>query len=386
MALQYYWWFMVLTAFTGQILANMALSGFNDGLVVGSQIRTVVVAVAQTIPSHVAANWLNWILFRTLSTLPFSYLLQSNTFLFHVLPGLKCCSRVVRGGGPGGNTPYRIFVDSGVVLMCTLSLSIASPLVAPAGFLYFLVCQPLFRRNLIYVYRPKFDGGGFRWPFVFDMCISCMVVGSILLAGQMGLKEAVLPAVLGASTIIPIFMFQKEMRRLYLAAYNDAALLQTSLLDGWNTENSSVKKREEFRQFLVDAHKAAYVPVCLAATDEHDFLTAEPAVVVPLSSDPDGHEDHFSDEYYPDANTEASPPPLARSYVLGRSKSQRGATMRRTLSTLSTARRRTISRGSVQFQDDEEFSVVSPFVRSSGAHVPPFESDASGFERVEKKD
>lgn len=286
-ALQYYWWFMVLTAFSGQILAKMTLSAFNEGLNVGSDFQSIVRDISQTIPSKVAPTWLNWILFRMLAVLPFQYLLQVNTFLFSFFQ-MKCCARMVMGGGVGGPIPYRIYVDSGVVFMCCMALGPAVPVVAPAALIYFVICQPLLRRNLIFVYRPKYDGGGLRWPFLFDMIISSMILASILLAGQMGLKEGLVPAGLAASTIVPIFLFQRDMQKCYLRAFQDGALLQTSLLDGWNaTETSSMSEREEFRRFLVDAHKAAYVPVCLAATDTDDFLTAEPALVVPLETDSD---------------------------------------------------------------------------------------------------
>lgn len=57
--------------------------------------------------------------------------------------------------------------------------------------------------------------------------------------------------------------------------------------DGWDTnEASSQEKREEFRRFLVDCHKAAYVPVCIAG-DETTTITAEPALVVPNEMDED---------------------------------------------------------------------------------------------------
>lgn len=92
------------------------------------------------------------------------------------------------------------------------------------------------------------------------MCISGLVVGEILLTVQMALKQAVGPAVLAALTIAPTFMFSKGTKDQYLRAFQDAALLQTSLLDGWDTAMEySMENREEFRQFLVDAHKAAYV-------------------------------------------------------------------------------------------------------------------------------
>mmetsp|Transcript_2086 Transcript_2086/g.3075 ORF Transcript_2086/g.3075 Transcript_2086/m.3075 type:complete len:165 (+) Transcript_2086:1-495(+) len=58
-----------------------------------------------------------------------------------------------------------------------------------------------------------------------------------------------------------------------------------SLLDGWdNSLPTTVEKREEFRKFLVDAHKAAYIPVCIAGGATH-VLTAEPAVVVASDND-----------------------------------------------------------------------------------------------------
>jgi hypothetical protein len=70
----------------------------------------------------------------------------------------------MRGGGPGGPVPYRIYVDSGVVFLCIVALAPACPLIAPAGLVYFLVISPMLRWLLVFVYRPDFDGGGGRWP------------------------------------------------------------------------------------------------------------------------------------------------------------------------------------------------------------------------------
>jgi hypothetical protein len=91
----------------------------------------------------------------------------------------------------------------------------------------------------------------------------------------MALKQALGPALMAAMPIVPIYLFQESMKAKYLQAYTDAALLQTSLLDGWDTtEETAAERREEFRRFLVDAHKAAYVPVCIAGTDTDHFITA----------------------------------------------------------------------------------------------------------------
>jgi hypothetical protein len=69
----------------------------------------------------------------------------------------------------------------------------------------------------------------------------------------------------------------------------DAALLQTSVLDGWvvseESDPTTMEDREEFRRFLVDAHKAAYIPACIAAINTGTILTAEPTVVQPTTLD-----------------------------------------------------------------------------------------------------
>ena len=270
-----------MSAFSGTSLQTLILEGFNEGIKIGNEIESILRTIATTIPSQVSASWINWIIVKTSVTSPLMYLLQLNTFLFD-WAGLKCCERAARGGGAGGPLPFRIYVDSGVVLLCLHALAPASPLVAPFVFLYFLFSTPMLRRNVIFMYRPKFDAGGIRWPFLFDMSISSMFVGQILLATMMGLKRSLGPALLAAAPFLPTLLFRDSMRAKYLRAFNDVGLLQTSLLDGWDTASpESAATREARRRFLVDAHKAAYVPVCVAGTSSDDKLTAEPAVVVP---------------------------------------------------------------------------------------------------------
>ena len=69
-------------------------------------------------------------------------------------------------------------------------------------------------------------------------------------------------------------------------AYRDAALLQTSHLDGWDDCSSQVS-REEYRRWLVDCHMASYVPTCLLGSRDGPGLTIEPAYVVPRATDVD---------------------------------------------------------------------------------------------------
>ena len=146
------------------------------------------------------------------------------------------------------------------------------------------------------MYRPKFDGGGMRWPFLSDELISSLLVGQIILVTMMSLREAPGPAVMAGIPLIPTLVYRNTYRARYYKAFTDAALLQTSLLDGWdNTIPSSMEKREDFRQFLVDAHKAAYIPICIASHDTSP-LTAQPAIVVPKDGDVGLVPDFGSDE------------------------------------------------------------------------------------------
>jgi Calcium-dependent channel, 7TM region, putative phosphate len=337
----------------------MGLKGLTEGFELGSDAKSVLTEIASTIPTVTAITWLNWILFRFLIILPLNYLLMINTFIFDFI-GLPSCSRMVRGGGPGGPVPYRLYIDSGMVFLCLLSISPVAPIIAPSCLFYFLFAQPLLRRNLIFVYRPRFDGGGNRWPFIFRMCISSMIVGEILLTFQLILKQASGPAIVAGLSLGPTLLFEYEMRKRFLRSFEDAALCQTSMLDGWYEESEfTSSKREEFRRFLVDAHKAAYVckkgngwhlfclvlltlcllfvqvPVCLASPETENFLTAEPAVVVPQAGEvPQTSESNIEQEsqnpLYTNVSDESKNPFVVR---------QHGASLRRASLVLSSLNR-----------------------------------------------
>jgi len=106
-----------------------------------------------------------------------------------------------------------------------------------------------------------------------------------LLALILLLKAAVGCALVAILPLAPTIIFRNRCRQQYLKAFQDAGLLQTSTLDGWDLSvPTSVKKRTKFLEFLVDAHKAAYVPVCLAG-DTVSVLTATPAAAEPLEYD-----------------------------------------------------------------------------------------------------
>ena len=297
--MQYFWWFYVVTAIWGNSLSTIVLNAFKEGDG-GKNIQQdaidIIRQIADTIPTQISATWINWIIVRTLIVMPLHYLLQMNAFMFRMI-GWKCCSRVVRGGGPGGPTPYRLYIDGGLVFLCAAALAPASPLLAPCSLLYFLLCGPLIKRNLVFIYRPNYDAGGARWPFPFDILMSSLFVGQIMLTAMMVLKRAFGPAFLAILPFFPCYFFRLNMLSTFLRAYQDASLFHTSELDGLLPEkHTSRDLRESFRRFLVDAHKAAYVPVCLArGPDQGDkvgqgstyILTSEPSIALGHENDVD---------------------------------------------------------------------------------------------------
>ena len=121
----------------------------------------------------------------------------------------------------------------GCILVCSGACSTITP-VAPVALLYFLVCVSLWRRNCIFLDRPKFDSGGERWPFLSDMLIASLSVGQFLLALQMVMRDAHGPALFAAFPSVPTFLYRNYLVQHFRKAYEDAGSLQTSLLDGWD--------------------------------------------------------------------------------------------------------------------------------------------------------
>jgi hypothetical protein len=121
---------------------------------------------------------------------------------------------------------YRIYVNSGVVVMlCLFALAPANLLIAAAAFMYFLFCVPMLQWTMTFLYKPRFDLGRKRFSFCFNMIISGMLVGNILLIAMMVLRRAYRPAF---ATFLPTMLtiaYQWILQRRYMKAFDDIALL-----------------------------------------------------------------------------------------------------------------------------------------------------------------
>jgi len=318
-AMKYFWWFYIITAFwstslfTIIITSNQTNLGEDDNLT--TKFNKVIRTIADTVPTIISISWMNWIIVRTTIILPLHYLLQVNTFLFRTL-GWHCCSRAVRGGGPGGTTPYRIYIDGALVFLCAVTLAPAAPLLAPFATVYFIWSLPVLKRNLVYMYRPNFDAGGARWPFLFEMLMTSILVGQVVITLTLIFRQAIGPAIFAFIPFPITYLFRQSTLASFLKAYEDASLFHTSELDGLEPhERTSRDIRESFRRFLVDAHKAAYVPVCLARSSQQEsdkgsiVLTSEPSCVINHDDDVNfiGDSPRISNGMAPNVDGFASP-------------------------------------------------------------------------------
>eukprot|EP00586_Coscinodiscus_wailesii_P007726 CAMPEP_0172520824 /NCGR_PEP_ID=MMETSP1066-20121228/292223_1 /TAXON_ID=671091 /ORGANISM="Coscinodiscus wailesii, Strain CCMP2513" /LENGTH=1048 /DNA_ID=CAMNT_0013303637 /DNA_START=568 /DNA_END=3711 /DNA_ORIENTATION=- len=72
-AMQYYWWFMLVTAFAGTSFVTMAINALGKS---NANFSEVLFTIAKTLPTQMSATWINWIIVRTFIVLPTQYLLQ----------------------------------------------------------------------------------------------------------------------------------------------------------------------------------------------------------------------------------------------------------------------------------------------------------------------
>ena len=166
--------------------------------------------------------------------------------------------------------------------MCITSLAPTCPLIAPAALLFYVVSIPMLRWMQIFVFRPKYDGGGNLLPVLHEILISSLILGQILMGTGLYLKECFIFGSVVFLMTLPTYLFGFWTKEKFKRPYRDAGLWQASKLDEIS-RNGTIEEREKYRRWLVDCHKASFVPICLAGGE--DFLTYQPASVVPIDRD-----------------------------------------------------------------------------------------------------
>jgi len=117
--------------------------------------------------------------------------------------------------------------------------------------------------------------------------------------------------------IIPTLLYNSIILEKFLRPFRDAALLQTGRMYHVTDNTNSWVEREEFRRWLVDCHKASYLPTCLSG-GRKNILTAEPALVI--SEDPTNEDSEGDNEMITKKNMRD---------LLHRQKAQKGGILHR---------------------------------------------------------
>jgi len=166
------------------------------------------------------------------------------------------------------------------------------PLLGIFGLLYFTIVSPMIRWLLVFTYRPNFDAGGAKWPALHHIIITSLILGQFITGLSFMLKGNIPEGFIVIFFILPTHMYSRILLDKFLRPFKEAALLQTGRLsqNPESSHNATLMEREEFRRWLVDCHKASYLPTCLSGGAKN-LVTVEPCCVVPLSTDENGDDE-----------------------------------------------------------------------------------------------
>eukprot|EP00536_Pseudo-nitzschia_multiseries_P003826 jgi/Psemu1/237046/estExt_Genewise1.C_600084 len=312
-ALMYFWYFYIIARFMGQIVYKSTLLFLRGEQGLENLVTGAINELAQTTPTELGRAALSYVIFSAFVSWPALYFLQANNFLTTVFR-LNWINRLLKAGGPGPEVPYRIYVDSGYILACMTALAPVCPLIGPFALLYFIILAPMLRWLMIFAYRPKFDGGGDKWPELYHIVLTSLVLGQLMTGISFLSKGNIYEGLIVAFCVVPTLLYNSIIQDRFSRQFNDASLLQTGkIYNVRKSESGSMQEREEFRRFLVDCHKASYLPTCLSGGRE-DLITAQPASVVPTPEE---------------EGNAGSKVAVSRRTSLERQKSQKGGSLRR---------------------------------------------------------
>eukprot|EP00536_Pseudo-nitzschia_multiseries_P007467 jgi/Psemu1/195687/e_gw1.176.6.1 len=355
-AIIYFWYFYLIARFVGQIVWDIVLRIVNgDTDTVEESVIMGLTDLTTTVSTTLGPSALTVIIFQFSITWPAFYFVPLPLFATKLLR-LDWINRALKGGGPGAEIPYRIYVDNGYIFACMTTLAPLCPLIGPFALLYFILIAPMLRWVLVFGYRPKFDGGGDKWPKLHHIIVTSLLMGQFITAVVFIVKLNFVAGFGVGFCIVPTLLYNTVIQERYLRPYKDAALLQTSRLnvddnilgeedndDNYNNDNNNGRatwrEREEYRCWLVDCHKASYLPTCLSG-GKGERLTAEPAVVLSdhhhnnddehSSSRPCGDDDDESSKDGVNVNANANDHhPLSIRELLQRQQSQKGGILHR---------------------------------------------------------
>eukprot|EP00624_Nannochloropsis_granulata_P001174 evm.model.NODE_15382_length_19341_cov_18.892767.2 len=118
-----------------------------------------------------------------------------------------------------------------LVLTICLTYVVIMPIAMILGAIYFFLVEILYTYHLLYVYVPRYEGGGRMWYKVFDRTLVALLLSHLTLIGYM--------AVLGAGYLTPVLLplpcilvtFHRHCQQGYQEASQKLSLLAARRID-----------------------------------------------------------------------------------------------------------------------------------------------------------
>lgn len=127
--------------------------------------------------------------------------------------------------------PTSEFADSFLVMLVTLTFAPIAPLVCYFTGWYFLVADVVYRRQVLFVYKPTFFALGAYWPRLYKFLIVALVVAQLTLIGLLSLKKAPVQVALVAVLAIVVLLFNHYMIQLFPRVAKHLPVTECARLD-----------------------------------------------------------------------------------------------------------------------------------------------------------
>eukprot|EP01112_Ceratiomyxa_fruticulosa_P015573 TRINITY_DN4595_c0_g1_i1.p1 TRINITY_DN4595_c0_g1~~TRINITY_DN4595_c0_g1_i1.p1 ORF type:complete len:790 (-),score=112.28 TRINITY_DN4595_c0_g1_i1:55-2424(-) len=200
-------------------------------------VEEIINLLSHSIPQQ-ATFYINYIMILSLSG-HMKNLLRPVPLIFGWIK-LKWFAKTIkerRKARDPGQFPYHVnYATHTLIFLITLTYSTMSPMILIFGFLYMCLAYISSRYNLIYVYKPKYEGGGNLWPLVFNRVMVACLIYHLTLVGVFG--SYLFPVGAGISVLCAIAtcIFWYHMRQTYADVAKYGSLLH---LSGHSTEKKT---------------------------------------------------------------------------------------------------------------------------------------------------
>ncbi|CAH0516837.1 unnamed protein product [Peronospora belbahrii] len=127
--------------------------------------------------------------------------------------------------------PANPLADYFLALLITLTFAPIAPLVCYFTWFFFFMSEIIYRRQVLYVYKPTCFALGAFWPRMFKFCVIALVVAQLTLIGILSLKKTAVPPILVIVLIVIVLLFNYQVLTLYPHAAKFLPLMDCVRLD-----------------------------------------------------------------------------------------------------------------------------------------------------------